>query len=309
MKKEKRISSTRVIFTSFIVDILDIILSFTVALLSGSVVMISQVLEGFADLASSGFLVVGVNRSSKNEDKTHPFGYGREIYFWTLISALLMFGITATLSFYLGLQRFQNPQPVHDISLAFIVLGITIITNGYALFVSLKRLLRNRSIQNVIKIFYRSSLIETKTTFILDLMGSLASFLGMLSLLIYIITGDYRFDGLGAMVIGIVLAIFSYFLILGIRDLMVGKSASPETELRIKEATKKIKEVESVLDLKTMHVGSEKLLVNMEVNLESDMTTRQIEKIIDKIKAKVEQEVPSVKYIQVELETVDPQAK
>lgn len=306
MKSKKhgiRISANRVIITSFLVDALDVLLSLVVAVLSGSVVMISQVLEGLADLASSGFLIVGLSRSSRNADKTHPFGYGREIYFWTLVSALLMFGITASLSFYLGLQRFQHPKPIQSIGLAFGVLGITLLTNGYAFFISLRRLLKDRKILRVVEIFYRSSLVETKTTFILDLMGSLASLLGILALLVYALTGDYRFDGLGAMVIGIVLAIFSYFLILGIRDLMVGKSASLETEERIKEATKKIKEVSDVLDLKTMHIGSEKLLVNMEVNLESGITTREIERIIDKIKARVEKEVPSVKHIQVELET------
>jgi len=304
-KQGKRISANRVIITSFLVDILDILLSLVVAILSGSIIMISQVLEGFADLASSGFLIVGLSRSSRNADKTHPFGYGREIYFWALVSALLMFGITASISFYLGFQRFQNPRPVTNIGLAFGVLGITLLTNGYAFFISVRRLLRNRKILKVIEIFYKSSLVETKTTFILDLMGSLASLLGILALLVYALTGDYRFDGLGAMVIGVVLAIFSYFLILGIRDLMIGKSASLETEERIRQATRKIKEVSEVLDLKTMHIGSERLLVNMEVNLESGITTREIEKIMDKIKAQVEKEVPSVKHIQVELETRD----
>lgn len=304
MKKQDDHPKTRdVILLSFAVDLLDVILAFVVAALSGSIVMVSQVLEGVADLISSGLLVIGLQRSSKHSDKGHPFGYGREIYFWALISALVTFGISASLSFYLGWQRFFRPEEVHDLPLTFGVLILTLFTNSYAFLKSLQSLLRKRDIRKIIPIFYRSSLVETKTTFILDLMGSSASLFGIIALLIYFYTKDYRYDGVGAMAIGASTAIFAYFLILGIRDLMIGRSAPPEVEERIKKATKKIKEVEDVLGLKTMHIGSGRLLVNLDVHLNDQLTTNQIEKLIDQIKKEVRKEVPSAKNIQVELET------
>ena len=227
--QQKKISSKRVIVTSFLVDFLDVVLSLTVAILSGSIIMLTQVLEGVADLVSSGFLLIGFYRSVQKENKSHPFGYGTEIYFWSLLSALLMFGLTSTLSFYFGWQRFFNPEPLKDINLALIVLIITFFTNAYAFFLSFFKLLRKRPWKHIIRIFYLSSLVETKTTFILDLMGTAASLLGVIALGIYIFTGDGRFDGLGAMIIGIFLAICSFFLVLGIRDLLIGKSASENT--------------------------------------------------------------------------------
>jgi cation diffusion facilitator family transporter len=265
--------------------------------------MLTQVLEGAADLISSGFLLIGFYRSKHKEDKTHPFGYGREIYFWSLLSALVMFGLTSTLSFYLGWQRFFHPQPLHDINFALIILIITFFTNGYAFSLSFSRLLKKRPLRHILRIFYRSSLVETKTTFILDLMGTCASFIGTIALAIYVFTGDLRFDGLGAMIIGIVLAIFSFFLVLGIRDLMIGKSASGETELKIKNAALEIGEVEEILDIKTLHVGSEKLLVNLYVHMRSRLGTRELEKLMDKIEDRVREEIPSAKYVQVELDT------
>ena len=131
-KLEKKITARRVVITSFAVDLLDIILNFGVAVISGSVVMVTQVLEALSDLTASGFLLIGLARSMRKEDKTHPFGYGREIYFWTLLSALIMFGITSTLSFYFGWVRFNNPEPIQNINLALLVLMITFITNFYA---------------------------------------------------------------------------------------------------------------------------------------------------------------------------------
>lgn len=303
LRLEKKITARRVIATSFVVDLLDIILSSGVAILSGSVIMVTQVLEAIADLTASGFLLIGLRRSMRKEDKTHPFGYGREIYFWTLLSALLMFGLTSTLSFYFGWKRFISPEEIHNVNLALLVLIITFFTNFYAFFLSFRRLLRRRPVKHIIQIFYRSSLVETKTTFILDLMGTSASFLGVIALGIYVLSGDLRFDGIGAMAIGISLGFASVFLLLGIRDLLIGKSASEETEKKIIDAALEIEEVKGVLDLKTLHVGPDRLLVNLEVYMKQRLSTHELEKLIDKVKESIQKEVPSVKYLQVELET------
>jgi len=298
-----RISSNIVVTASFLVDLLDVLLSLVVAILSGSIVMLSQVLQGLSDLTSSGLLLVGLARSRQKEDRDHPFGYGRELYFWALLAGIVMFTVTATLSIFFGWQRFLHPQLIHNINLAFLVLGITAITNGLAFYLSFKRLLRNRSAAQVVRIFLRSSLIETKTTFILDLMGVSASILGIVTLFIYKLAGDYRFDGLGAILIGTVLAIFAFVLLIGTVDLIVGRSASLEVEGRIRSAALKIPQVHEVLGLKTLHIGSEKLLVNLDVHLSHDLDTREIEKLMDKIKEDIRKEIPQVKHIQVELET------
>ncbi len=300
-----KISAKTVIFTSFLVDLSDIILSLIVAIVTGSVIMLSQVLEGMADLASSGLLIMGLRKSIQSPDSSHPFGYGKELYVWTLFSGLLMFGISATLSFYFGWQRFIHPQVIKDIYSAYLVLIITTITNGYALSLSYKRLKNKSHLKNIRRIFLRSSLIETKTTFVLDLMGTLASTLGILSLIFYHLTGDYRMDGVGAMMIGVCLAALALLLLVGIKDLLVGKSASPDVIAKIKEAALAVPEVEDVLDLRTMHIGSEKILVNLDVHLRSDLKTREIERLIDEIKLRIEKEVPSVSHVQVELETPD----
>jgi len=303
IKTEQRVTTKRVIITSLVVDVIDVILNFSVAVWSGSVVMLTQVLEGISDLACSTLLLIGFNRSQQKEDKTHPFGYGTEIYFWSFLAAIIMFGLTSTLSFYFGWQRFFHPQPVRDIYLAVLILVVTLFTNCYAFFISFRRLIKQRPLKHIFQIFYRSSLIETKTTFILDLMGTGASLVGMISLSIYILTGDIRFDGLGAMIIGIVLAISSLFLVTGIRELLIGKKASEETETKIKEAAMKVAGVEDILGIKTLHIGSERLLVDLDVHMQSKLGTRELEKLIDEIKDKIREKVPSAKFIQVELET------
>lgn len=300
---KSRPSASKVIITSFLVDLLDVLTNFTAALLSGSVVMVAETLQGLADLVAAGFLLIGLIRSSKPSDKKHPFGYGLELYFWTMLASILILGATSTLSLYFGWQRFIQPLPINNIYLAFAILFLSTLTNGYALSLSTRRLLKGKSVLQIRKVFVSSSLIETKTAFVLDLMGSLAAVFGFLSLAFYQVSGNLLFDGLGAMAIGGLLAIFGVILIIPIRELIIGQSASEEVENKIHRATLTQPEVKKVLELKTLHIGSEKLLVNLEVNLKSNLTTKDIESIMDRIKESIRKEVPEVKHIQVEVET------
>ncbi len=300
------VTAKRVVLTSFLVDLLDIVLSVMVVLLSGSVVMFSQVLEGVADLISSGILIFGLKRSTKASDWNHPFGHGRELYFWTLISSMLMLGVTSTLSFYFGWKRFLDPEPIKNIYLALLVLGLTVITNGYACILSLRRLLGKQPIGKTLDVFFKSSFIETKTAFVLDLMGTSASILGIMALFLYKLTGDRRFDGLGAMIIGVVLAIFAIALIMSLRELLVGRAVPREVREQIESAILKINEVNNVLSIKAIYIGSEQIQVNVDVNLKDNLTTNQVELVINRIEAMIKKQIPEVSYVQIEPQGLGP---
>ena len=295
------IPAKKVIFTSFAVDILDIILSVIATVLSGSMVMASQILRGTVDLSASGFLAVGIHRSQKSPDREHPFGYGRELYFWAMLSSLVILGFTSTTSLYFGWRRFLNPEPISDLSLAYLSLVIGAVTNGYAFSLSFRRLKRHWDAKDIWAIFFRSSLVETKTTFILDLMGTLASIFGLAALIIYGITGDGRYDGLGAMVIGLLLGFFSLVLLVAVKDLLVGRGASPEMERQIFQASGTVSGVKKVLSVNTLYMGPEKLLVHVDVQIKNDLSTQKIEEIIFAIKDNVKYWVKRASEIKVEI--------
>lgn len=301
----KKISSKRVVLTSFLVSVSDVFLNLIIAMMSGSMVMVSQALQGSADLLTSGFLLVGLKRSSKPSDRKHPYGYGKELYFWTFISALIIFTVTASTSFYFGYQRFLNPETIDNIYLVYVMLVFGFITNGYSTSLSLKRLVGEKSLKHIWRIFRDSAFIETKTTLVIDLMGSTAAVLGMISILMYNITGDLRFDGIGAMSVGITIAVLALFIIKAAKDLLVGLSASQEVEKKIINVALEFPKVLEVLDLRTIYIGPEKLLVNMEVHIQDRLTTDEIEELIDKIESAIKKEVPTASNIHIELETPD----
>jgi cation diffusion facilitator family transporter len=301
----KQISAKRVIVTSFIVDLGDVIFNAAVATLSGSVVMLAETLQGAADLLTSGLLLIGLHRAKRPSSRYYRFGHGRELFFWVLMAGVSLFVITGTLSLYFGIQRMLHHETIQYLWLAYVATFIGLATNSYALSLSLRRL---RGAHTGPRFWYRlrhSSLVETKATLILDLLGTIASVLALTALTLYGSTGNSSFDGLGSVVIGITTAILAVALIMSVKDLLVGRSATSEIEERIRRTALEIASVKKVLDLRTMYLGSEQLLVNIEVHMQGGLETQQIEKLIDQIKHRIIQKVPIVSHIQVELETPD----
>jgi cation diffusion facilitator family transporter len=301
--KRRPVTTKRVLLTSLFVDVIDVVINVTVAIITGSVVMLAEAMEGLADLGAVSMLLIGFKRSQKRSNRRYPFGYGKEQYFWALMSTFLIIGVTASLSFYFGLQAFLNPEPVEYVVFAYVVLAFAVCTNGYALQLSLHKLAGQKSWRHLPKLFLESSSVAPKTTIVLDAMGTLAALFGLTSLIIYGITGNGRFDGIGAMSIGVMLFGLALVLIFTTKGWVTGRSAPIETEQLIREATLRSPEVLSVLDLRTMMLGSDKLLANMEIHLQDDLTTDEIEKIIDQIKRRVRKVVPNDVHVNVEPET------
>src|SRR5688500_10466135 len=179
-----KISSKRTIVTSFVVDLGDIALNVTAMIITGSVVLLAEAFEGGADLVASGLLLVGLRISNKRANKKHPFGFGKALFTWTLLSAFVMLVFGAGLSFYFGLQRFLDPQDISHIGLAYGALCISIVTNGYGVSVSARRLLDGRPLKELKDILINSTKVETKNTFILDVTGTSAAAIGLISLIL-----------------------------------------------------------------------------------------------------------------------------
>ncbi len=299
----KRPSSQQVVLTSLLVDVSDVALNLVVAFVSRSVVMLTEALQGGADLITSSLLLVGVARSRRRADRFSRFGYGREIFFWTLMAGIIMLVFTSALSISFGWRRVFSPQPVEHTLWAIAVLVLGLITNTYAFNLSLRRLKNTHPHARLWNIFVYPDLIETKAAFILDLMGALAAGTGLIALIIYLITQNPIYDGVGAIIIGLIIAALSFLLVLDVKDLLVGRSAPPEVENRIRRVVERFNRVQKVLDLRTMYIGSGSLLVNLEVHVAARLKTEEIEQLIDRIKERVRHEVPGVRHIQVELET------
>jgi cation diffusion facilitator family transporter len=297
-----RISAERVVLTSFLVDLSDILLNVVVAVLSGSVVMLSQTLQGTADLLTSGLLVVGIRQASRRATSDYRFGYGRELFFWTLVAGVSMFAVTGMLSVVFGIQRLITPQPIDHVGLSQLILTVGVATNGYALALSYRRLTEPGAAPGRFwRRWYRSTLLETKTTLSLDLMGTVASLLGLVALGLYQLTGSLAFDGIGSIIIGLTTMAFSLGLIANAKALLVGRSASAELVAQIRQALADVPNVRAVRSVHTLHIGTEQLLANVDVHAAPNLTTPELERLVEQLKHQVKNQVPTVRHLQVEL--------
>lgn len=300
-----KISDIRVVATSVSVSIFDVLLNVLVALFTGSTVMLSQALQGLSDLVTGGVLYLGVQRSRKAADERHQFGYGREVFFWVLIAGIMMFIGTGGLSVYLGYRQIVAPDGVAHVAVALLMLAFGLVTNGYAFSLSLKRLREVDKHTSWWQQLLRSSIVETKATLVIDFLGTIAALIGLVALGMFAITGNARLDGIGSVVIGMAMMSGAVLLIRDVRDLIVGRSVEPEVAAQIIQATTSVRGIQAVLDLRTMYLGSAKLLVIIEVHVKDGLHTGQIERVVDRVKDTVHTKIPLVYDIQVEVETPD----
>ncbi len=303
ISQKPRYTASRVVFTSFIVDFTDLVVNLVAAILTGSAVIFAETLQGATNLLASLFLIIGVKASRRRKDTVHQFGYGRDLYFWTFLAALVILIATGIPSMLIGIERFINPHIVENLPLAFAVLTFAVITNSYALSISTRRLLSGSGITEIWKAFLRNPQVETKVAFLLDAMGLSAALSGIVSLAIYEIGGDIRFDGFGAAIIGFITIVLSLVLIVSLRDFIIGKSATPGDQRKIKEVLEAHKEVQKVLGLRTVYFGPGTILIDCEIYLVNTLDIKKIELLIDELEDQIKRKVPEARFIQIEVET------
>lgn len=301
----RTISDTRVVATSLSVSVSDVVLNFIIAMVTGSTVMLSQSLQGLSDLITGGILLHGVKRSKREADTRYQFGYGREIFFWVLMAGVLMFLGTGALSFYFGYQQFAHPDEISNVYLAVGMLLFGFGTNFYSFRQSILRLKQTNAHASWWRQLRHSSIVETKATLLIDFLGTTATVLGLVALTVFILTDNARFDGLGSMAVGVMMMVAAILLIRDVRDLIVGRSVDDQLAQKITDTALSTPGIVSVLDLRTMYLGSGKLLVIIEVHVQDGFDTDRIEKIVDHVKHVVKRDIPDVHHIQVEIETPD----
>jgi cation diffusion facilitator family transporter len=305
MTEKLQLSDKKVVITSLLVSLSDVILNFLVALATGSVVLLSQSLQGLSDATTAVILLIGVNRADRIDDARHPFGYGREIFFWVLIAGIFMFVGAGGISLKIGYSQLIAPDAVENLGLALAMLIFGLVTNGYAFSRSLLRMNETDGSEKWWHRFARSGMVETKATFLIDALGTMTAFLGLIAISLYLVTGNPRFDGMGSIAIGLGMMIGSFLLIRDVKSLIVGRAVPDSVGEHIITTAKNVPGVEDILDLRTMYLGSSKLLVILEVHLKDDLSTSQIEVLTDSIKAAIRKDVPHVYRVQVEVETPD----
>lgn len=296
-------STRRVLSVSFGVDVFDVASNLLVALLTGSAVVFAEMAQGLADSTGSALLVIGERRSRRPGDSAHPLGYGREAFFWGLLSAVAMLFIGAGLSAWRGYQQLANPTPLDTPLLAIGVVGLAVITNSYAISLSIRKLAAEDG--SLRQAFRKLDQPLVKSALLRDTIGVFTSIVGLVALLFYWSFDLLIFDALGALVAAVMMVVAAVALIMQSRALITGQALPASVLAELRATVLATPGVEAVNRLAAVYSGASQVLLDADLDLAEELDTVRIEALLDSVEARVRKVVPRLERVRVILNSPD----
>lgn len=276
------------------------ITKFIAAAFTGSSAMMSEGIHSVVDTGNQLLLLLGLHRSRKPPDARHPFGYSKELYFWSLIVAILLFGIGGGMSAYEGILHLLHPPPPHDPLWNYVVLGIAFAFEAVSWGIALRELSHAEQGKSPWTSMRTSKDPGIYTVLAEDsaaLAGLVVAFFGVF--LGHLLGTPYA-DGIASVIIGLILAGVAIFLIYESRGLIVGESADPELVKKIQALAQADPDIERVGQPLTMHLGPDDILLNLDIQLRPDIAQSDIGQVIDRIEHKIREAAPAIRRIFIE---------
>ena len=268
--------------------------------------MMAESLHSFADTTNQVFLLLGLRFYKRPASEKHPFGYGKERFFWSFIAAIFIFGVGATYAIYEGIAKLRHPHPPENLKWAYWVLGISFVLESGSIALALYQEIKEAHHENLTFFAYlRESKDPTANTVLFE---DTAALLGIVIAAVGIYLTDHHtgpgdgayWDGLASIVIGLVLAVVAFALARISRGLLLGEAATPQSVLAIRNAIEGHPNVVKVVELLTMHLWPKQILINAHVNLRDDLMTGDIVTTTEEVESLIKSAEPKVEMIFLE---------
>ena len=270
------------------------------AAVTGSSAMISEGIHSLVDTGNGALLLVGMRAARRPADEEHPFGHGKELYFWTLIVAILIFAVGGGMSFYEGIIHLRHPSPLESPFWNYLVLGFAMVFESISWTVAWREFRRTRGDRSVFGALHQSKDPSLFTVVLEDtaaLLGLLVAFFGVL--LGHLLENPYL-DGTASIVIGLMLATVAGFLAYESRGLLVGESAEPAVVAGISGLVLGDPDVLEVVHVLTMHMGPREVLLNLKLVFRAQLSADEVAGVVDRLEARIRERYPEVRRIYVE---------
>ncbi|MDJ0783596.1 MAG: cation diffusion facilitator family transporter [Desulfosarcinaceae bacterium] len=297
-------SSKKAIYGAIAANAAIAVSKFFAAFFSGSSSMFSEGIHSLVDTGNGVLLLHGIRRSQKPPDSQHPYGYGKEIFFWSFVVAILIFALGGGIAIYEGVKHLFHPRQLQNVIWNYLVLILALIFEGSALRIALKEFNATRGDKPFFRALREGKDSATIAVVIEDTAALLGLVVALLSVLLNHLTGWVYFDGLGSILIGLILVCVSLFFAAECKGLLVGEGLLPEdlaAVQRILSAEPKVKAYKRPLSL---FFGPNEVLVNLEVNFADALTADEIEMVIDGLETKIRRAIPAVNRIFIEADAL-----
>lgn len=293
-------SSIKVVIVAVLANGAIAVIKFVAAYLTASSAMLSEAIHSVVDTGNQTLLLLGIKMSARPPDETHPFGYGKERYFWSFIVAVLLFSMGGGMAIYEGIIHIMNPQPLEDPTWAYVVIIAAMIFEGYAWTLAYRAIRSQADGKGILSAIRDSKEMASVTVLLEDT----AAILGLLTALVGIFLGHFYhdpwYDGVASIVIGCMLGVVALILIIESRGLLLGEAVDPKVVASIKEIAMANRNICNAKNILTMHFGPEEALVNLEIEFNEGTSAQEMLNAVQRVEKQIIEKHPHLKRVFIE---------
>ncbi|WP_347156689.1 cation diffusion facilitator family transporter [Pontibacter chitinilyticus] len=275
-------------------------IKFTAAAFSGSSAMLSEGIHSTVDSGNELLLLLGISRSQKPADAGHPFGHGKEIYFWTLIVSILVFSLGGGMSLYEGISHIKHPEPLQDPFWNYIVLLVAFLFEGASFYIAVKKFMESKGPGS----FWQELHQSKDPTLFAVIYEDGAALSGLLIAFAGVFLGHYFqnpvFDGAASILIGVVLCFVAVLMVIESKNLLVGESAETGMVRGIQQLVNQDPDVHSLQQPLTMHMAPNEVLLALDVQFHTHLNGSNLPEVVNRLENNIRQQFPEVRRIFIE---------
>ena len=297
-------SSKKAIYGAIIANTLIAVAKFVASFFTGSSSMLSEGIHSLVDTGNGVLLLFGIKRSKLPADKEHPFGYGKEIYFWSFVVAILIFALGGGIALYEGIHHILHPKPLDNLIWNYAVLSVAIVIEGNALRIAMREFNLNRGKKPFMKAIRDSKDTSTVAIVIEDGAAVLGLLIALICVFLGQVTGIPYFDGIGSTLIGLLLISVSWFFAMECKGLLIGEGLLKTDLQKIADILISREKVLKFSPPLSMYLGPNEVLLNIDIMFDDEMMTDEIENEIDEIEMSITEAIPKINRIYIEAETI-----
>ncbi len=291
---------TKAIVAAFFANLGIAIAKFVAFAFTGASSMLAEAIHSCADTGNQALLLMGGRLARREASTSHPFGYGRERYFWSFVVALVLFTVGSMFAIFEGVEKIRHPHEITSPGWAFGVLGFGILLEGFSFRTAVKEADHLRHGASWPDFIRRSKVPELPVVLLEDLGAMVGLGLAMGALTIAEVFDAPIWDGVGTLSIGVLLGLIAIVLAVEMKSLLIGESAQPQVREDIIAAIERTEGVERLIHLRTQHLGPDELLVGAKVHFADGYDATELAGAIDRLEANVRKEVPAARPMYIE---------
>jgi cation diffusion facilitator family transporter len=268
---------------------------FAAALYTGSGAMLAEAIHSLSDCTNQIFLLIGLKEAKKAPNEFHPMGYGRVVYFWAMMVALLLFFLGGAFSVMEGIQHLHHPAPLSNTLIALIVLGVSVVLEGFSLHGAMKEIRKISHGKPFFRWFRETRQSELMVVAGEDIAALCGLALAFVAVLLTVVTGNPVWDACGSIGVGVLLMTVAIFIVREVKAMITGESASPEIHAAIKVHIEARPEVQRVINLITLQWGDQ-LMIAVQAKMEPQSSDVALVNAINAVEDSLQKSWPQAKW-------------